>query len=126
MIKKLGLLSFIAVNSTTSAWAGYGGGGIGSKIGLLLITIAVGYWVLTLAQKQPKPLNTIGRILGSLICLVSILGIVCMLACGGRSCKLAGSKCGYAAKKAGCPYAASKCSGGPNCAVHAKTGAPTK
>lgn len=71
---------------------------------LLLITVAVGYWVLTISQSQQKPLGLIGRILGGIIILLAlgslICGAICKGTCGSPMCSANSSKCGVV--KAGC------------------------
>ncbi len=52
------------------------------SIPLLLLAMIGGYWVLTLAQDQPKPLGPLGRFVGLFTLLVSMIGIVCVVACG--------------------------------------------
>ncbi len=68
---------------------------------LLLVCVAVGYWVLTISQSQQKPLDLIGRILGGLIILVAIGGIVCGMVHrmrGSDGCSPCGAAAGH-----GCP-----------------------
>jgi hypothetical protein len=75
------------------------GGGMGGKVSMLLIAMAAGYWVLTLAVNTNNPLKLIGRIVGWLILIVSLAGLICAAVCGlckGRMCPV-GSKPGMAA-----------------------------
>ena len=46
-----------------------------------LITLAVGYWVLTLAGKEKGTSQKIGKTIGWIIIAVSLLGPLCMAAC---------------------------------------------
>lgn len=82
-------------------------GGMGmSKVPLLLLALAVGYWVLTLSQSQGKPLDLIGRITGGIILLVALGGLLCAGLCGMKACwgqKAVG--CGMMGAKA-CPMSA--------------------
>ena len=79
-----------------------GMGGTGGKVSLLLMALAAGYAVLVLANKQGRPLDVLGRILGALILLVSSIGLVCMAACSLK-CKM--GSCG--------PKSAAMCDSGP-------------
>ena len=54
---------------------------IGSGVGMLLLSAAVGYWVLERAYGQKKPLKTIGQVVGGAIIVVSLLGTVCTVTC---------------------------------------------
>jgi hypothetical protein len=75
-----------------------------------LVTLAVGYWVLTISQSQQRPLDILGRVVGVIILVVSLLGSICTMTCGhrGGSCGMAWcgaprpSGCGMMAK-GGCP-----------------------
>ena len=44
---------------------------------LLLLSAAAGYWVLERASTQKKDLKTIGQIVGTLIIVISLLGVAC-------------------------------------------------
>ena len=78
----------------------------------LLVAIAVGYWVLTLAARQEKVLRVLGWITGGLIVLVALGGLVCGAVCGrkamGGACAVGKTAMGHPAgcpgMKAGCPY----------------------
>jgi hypothetical protein len=62
----------------------------GGKAAFLLISIALGYWVLTLAENQGNFLKLIGRIMGWLVMLVALSGLICSAAmgvCRMRSCQ---------------------------------------
>jgi len=43
----------------------------------LLLSAAVGYWVLERASTQKKDLKTIGQIVGAIIIVVSFAGVAC-------------------------------------------------
>lgn len=45
-----------------------------------LITLAVGYWLLTLAEKQGDLTKTLGMVFAWIIIVVSLLGPVCVVA----------------------------------------------
>ncbi|MCG3204464.1 MAG: hypothetical protein KCHDKBKB_01179 [Elusimicrobia bacterium] len=83
------------------------GGGVG-KVSHLLISLAVGYAVLVFANKQERPLDILGRIIGGLIVLVSAIGLICIAACGIK-CKMAACSkganmsCDYSKPKSYCP-----------------------
>jgi hypothetical protein len=69
---------------------------------LYLVTLAVGYWVLTISQSQQRPLDVVGRVVGFVIMLVAFFGLVCTSMCrmNGGSC---GSNwCGAPRGDAGC------------------------
>jgi len=85
-----------------TGWAGYGYGkahfGMG-KIPLLLLALGVGYWVLTLSQKQGRPLNILGRVIGGIIMVVSFVGLLCVAVSRVASCYKSGKF-----SKAECTY----------------------
>ena len=62
------------------------------RIAVYLITLAAGYWVLTLAEKEKGFHKKLGRVLGWVIVAVSLAGPLCLAAsrlyyCGaGQSC----------------------------------------
>lgn len=75
----------------------------------LLISAAVGYWVITLAEHQKGNTKTMGRWLGVLIIIVSLVGTACGIYCAATgkwgACPL-GSRwgaCGMMMKSAACP-----------------------
>jgi len=73
---------------------------------LLLISLAVGYWVLTVSQNQSKALNLLGRILGALILIVSLGGLICSAVCGygqWKHCAMPHQECAYPMMKGGMP-----------------------
>lgn len=50
---------------------------IGHGVSGLLITSAVGYWVLTTSEKEKGQVKKVGRLLALIIILVSVVGIAC-------------------------------------------------
>jgi hypothetical protein len=65
------------------------------NVTLLLLALAAGYAVLVVSNKQEKPLDTLGRIIGGLILIVSFAGLLFSAICLARY---------------GCPYgSASSC-----------------
>ena len=46
-------------------------------VGLLLVTAATGYWVLERADTHRGSLKKVGRFVGSVIIIVSLLGVAC-------------------------------------------------
>ena len=61
----------------------------------LLISAAVGYWVLERASTQKKDLKMIGQVVGALIIVTSFMGVACKtyyLMRGGMVCS-PGAKC---------------------------------
>ena len=77
-------------------------------IALLLLSAAVGYWVLERASGQKKDLKTIGQIIGALIIAISFLGVACKVYCltTGKSSCPSGMYPGKKACPAGlnCPF----------------------
>ncbi len=72
-----------------------------------LITLAVGYWVLTLSSKEEKPNRTIGQIIGWAIIVVSIFGALCLGACKLMSCHADSGSCSIGSSySSSCPYTA--------------------
>ncbi len=51
------------------------------QIAAYLITLAVGYWVLTLAGKEKGTNQKIGKVIGWIIIVVSLFGPLCLAAC---------------------------------------------
>ena len=45
----------------------------------LLVTAAVGYWVLTLAAKEKAGTKKLGHLVGLIIIAVSLMGVACKL-----------------------------------------------
>jgi hypothetical protein len=54
----------------------------GGKIAFLLVALALGYWVLTLAENQSPGLRTVGRVSGWVIMVVAVGGLLCSAVCG--------------------------------------------
>ncbi|MBI3322729.1 MAG: hypothetical protein HYZ94_03505 [Candidatus Omnitrophica bacterium] len=46
-------------------------------VGILLLSAAAGYWVLTLAAGQKERLRKVGNLIGLIIIVVSLLGAAC-------------------------------------------------
>lgn len=130
-MKKLALFasSFVL---TAAVWAGCGvaaagsscglpgaGGLSGLKTPLLFATLALGYWILRLAEKETtKLLKYTGRTVAAIIFVGSLSGLLCGL-CG--SCRRGPAHGRMFEKKAGsaCPF-----SGGPAAQPAASTEAP--
>ncbi len=67
-------------------------------IGTLLISAAVGYWVLTQASTQKAQVKKLGQILGLIIILVSVVGVACKIY------YLSGGQCPPGGKGMICPF----------------------
>ena len=67
-------------------------------ISVLLITSAVGYWVLTHAQKEKGRIKTLGHWLGLAIIVFSVASASCKVYCAvtGSSCPMIGRGMGKA------------------------------
>ena len=50
-------------------------------VSLLLISAAAGYWVLTMAGKEKGGVKQLGRWLGLILIVVSLLGAACKVYC---------------------------------------------
>ena len=74
---------------------------MGHGVSVLLITSAIGYWVLTQAHKEKGNLRKLGQILGLLIIAASVAGAACKIACAVQACNASG---GYGAGKMACPF----------------------
>ncbi len=68
----------------------------GGKLAFLLIALALGYWVLTLAENQSPGLRKVGRVSGWVIMAVAAGGLICAAACG--LCRMKKCNRGDAAK----------------------------
>jgi len=83
------------------------------KIPLLLLALAAGYAVLALSNKQERPLDMLGRLVGGLILIVSFIGLLCVAACSlachwGR-CPISGAvRCSMGAQSPAEPAAEKK------------------
>lgn len=85
-------------------------------VALLLVSAAVGYWVLERASTQKKDLKTIGQIVGTVIIVVSFAGVLCKtyyLTKWGKGGY-------YGPARIGCPLGAD-CPQGPNCPYKSKS-----
>lgn len=75
------------------------------NIAILLLSLAAGYGVLALSNKQERPLDGLGRFIGGLILLVSLGGLigaaVCKAACHFGRCNHGAATCGM--KTMTCP-----------------------
>ena len=49
------------------------------RIVAYLIALAVGYWVMTLAEKEKDHVKTIGKVIAWIIIVISLVGPACML-----------------------------------------------
>jgi hypothetical protein len=83
------------------------------KIVAYLLTLALGYWVLTHAEKQAGLTQKIGKVIGWIILIVSLSGPLCILGsclaghCGmGHCCSMSsmpGTCMDQGGMKDGCP-----------------------
>jgi len=71
---------------------------IGGGVALLLLSAAVGYWVLERANDQKKELKTVGQVVGYLIIVLSFIGVACKVYALST-----GRWVGYCPAKSGCP-----------------------
>ena len=71
---------------------------VGHGIGLLLVTVVAGYWVLERAETHKGDLRRVGKVLGWLIIVSSLLGIAC------RVWSYAACPPGAMGKKSFCPF----------------------
>ena len=46
-------------------------------VGVLLLAAVAGYWVLERAERQRGALKRVGRLVGSIVIVVSVLGVAC-------------------------------------------------
>jgi hypothetical protein len=72
------------------------------RIVAYLISLAVGYWILTLAEKEKDHTKVIGRVIGWIIIVVSLCVSLC-----GPLCLAASAWCRHSS--ACCSYSASYC-----------------
>ncbi len=77
-------------------------------IGVLLLAAVGGYWVLDRASTKKGQLQQVGQIVGSVILIISLLGVVCFLWCAvsGASCPVGMKPFGRSGKAMFCPYTA--------------------
>ena len=74
-----------------------------SSVGILLIAAGVGYWVLTLANKQKDRIKKLGQWLALIMITISLIGVGCKIyhvTQYGSGCKQR-----YCESKSVCPYA---------------------
>ena len=64
----------------------------------LLITSAVGYWVVTQAQKEKGQVKKLGLLLGIIIVLVSLVGVGCKIYSLATGCPMSKITCPYMGK----------------------------
>ena len=71
-------------------------------ISVLLVTSAVGYWVLTHSQKEKGNIKRLGQWLGLAIIALSVAGAACRIYCAvsGSSCSMMGGM----GKGGACPF----------------------
>lgn len=72
-------------------------------IATLLISSAVGYWVLTAAGREKNRVKTLGLWLGLLIIIISLAGAACKIACAIQTCQMGRSGGAMMGGKA-CPF----------------------
>lgn len=65
-----------------------------------LIGLALGYWVLTHAEREKGTLKRIGKVIGWIILVVSLIGPLC-LAGSSIFCRTHGDECTYSTS---CPW----------------------
>ena len=73
-------------------------------VGLLLLSAVAGYWVLERSSVHKGELKRVGQLLGGLVIVVSLIGVVCTVACmaGGMGCGSMGM--GKGMKGTSCPF----------------------
>jgi hypothetical protein len=69
-------------------------------IAAYLLTLAVGYWVLTLAEKEKGLNKKIGKFVGWAILIVSLVGPLCLAA----SCLVCHSRGDACSTSSSCPW----------------------
>lgn len=72
-------------------------------IGLLLISSALGYWVLTQSEKEKGKVKKLGSWLGLIIIVTSLAGVACKVYYCIAACQAGGMMSGKA-----CPFPFSK------------------
>ena len=70
------------------------------RIVAYLISLAVGYWVLTLADKEKNNTKKIGKVIGWIIIVVSLIGPLCLAGSAIR-CVSNPAACSYSSN---CPW----------------------
>lgn len=63
---------------------------IGHGMAGLMISSAVGYWVLTQSEKEKNRMRKLGQYLGFGIILISVFGIACKVYYGVKACQAMG------------------------------------
>ena len=79
----------------------------------LLLTGAVGYWVLERAEHEKGRVRTIGRIVAGLILILSLAGLICKGYWMTTGKSLPGAFCPMG-KRGGCPMLGGAASGQPS------------
>ncbi len=70
------------------------------RIVAYLLSLAVGYWVLTLAEKEKNNTKKIGKVIGWIIIVASLIGPLC-LAGSAMRCASHSEACAYSSN---CPW----------------------
>lgn len=73
---------------------------MGHSVVAYMVGLAVGYWVLTLADKQNNTTKTLGKVFAWIIIVVSLLGPVCKVA-GALFCHENAASCDAYAQRGG-------------------------
>ena len=73
-----------------------------------LISLAVGYWILTLSEKEKGKNKTIGQVIGWIIIVVSLAGPLCIGACH-LLCRTQSGSCSYSSCCPGDGHGMSSC-----------------
>lgn len=63
---------------------------VGHGMTALMISSAVGYWVLTQSEKEKNRVKKLGQLLGLGIILISVFGIACKVYYGAKACQAMG------------------------------------
>lgn len=70
---------------------------------LLLLSLAAGYGVLVLSNKQERPLDKLGRVIGGLVLLGALAGLLWPLVCAAKYMCGGNTSCPISSKKIVCP-----------------------
>lgn len=78
---------------------------IGHGMTGLMISAAVGYWVLTQAEREKNRVRKLGQYLGFVIILISVFGVACKVYYGVKACQMMGGgmMCPFTGKSAAPP-----------------------
>ncbi len=77
------------------------------KVSALLLCLAAGYGTLVLSNKQERPLDVLGRLIGAVILLVSFVGLLCTAVCSWK-CRYGDSMSAcHGPRKMMCPFSKS-------------------